>query len=344
MNERTQIWEVAPHFCGLHSDVARRRLLLVLKMFIDESGKGQKPLFVMGGYIARAEQWASFDDEWRAVLNAPPRIDSFHMAEAIRRPAELAKLPALMKVIKDHSLAGIVTTVRTDDFEEVLKGRIAPAMDRPYSLMFYSIILECLQWEADNGLDEKIDFIFDEQHEESDRLLASWSDFVKALSDDAKRIIGGRPIFVSDLDYPPLQAADILAFSFRRVAFLKENGAAEPDPYLPIVYDREIPLVEMQWTKERLQGLYAEGKAKNAVNGRLFKHEAKMIDDNVDRFISGYNVHMVRTSPPWIVTNPMSIQAIGTKRYRLVDKCPAVGTPHLYKKSTDACLERRRPK
>src|SRR5665213_561253 len=98
MSRRTEIWEVAPHLCGLPSEVARRRLLLGLTAFIDESGKSEEPVFVMAGYIGRAEEWAAFNDEWRTVLDKPPRLDSFHMTEAMYS-GEIRRLPDLLPII-----------------------------------------------------------------------------------------------------------------------------------------------------------------------------------------------------------------------------------------------------
>jgi hypothetical protein len=58
---------------------------MTLKAFIDESGKGDPSIFVMAGFIARAEEWAKFNDDWNAILEKPPTLEYFHMADAVAR-------------------------------------------------------------------------------------------------------------------------------------------------------------------------------------------------------------------------------------------------------------------
>lgn len=42
----------------------------MLQGFIDDSGwDGQSPVFVLAGYVAKAEQWEAFSDEWQKVLD-----------------------------------------------------------------------------------------------------------------------------------------------------------------------------------------------------------------------------------------------------------------------------------
>ena len=49
---------------------------MVLRAYIDESehqASEGPPVFVMGGFIAPAESWAKFSDEWQEVLDMRPR-------------------------------------------------------------------------------------------------------------------------------------------------------------------------------------------------------------------------------------------------------------------------------
>jgi Protein of unknown function (DUF3800) len=56
---------------------------MVLQAFFDDSGnEPSSPLFVLAGLITTHEQWAKFSNEWQAILDGPPRLDYFKMAEA----------------------------------------------------------------------------------------------------------------------------------------------------------------------------------------------------------------------------------------------------------------------
>jgi hypothetical protein len=55
---------------------------MALQAFIDDSGRGQDPAFVLAGWIASPEKWAEFSDEWKRILHESPRIEFFKMHEA----------------------------------------------------------------------------------------------------------------------------------------------------------------------------------------------------------------------------------------------------------------------
>jgi len=331
----TRIWEVAPHLCGLPSEAARRRLLLVLKVFVDESGKGDEPVFVMAGYIARAEQWATFNDEWRAALDEEPRIDAFHMTEAMWN-GEVRRLPKLLPIIGRNVLAGVTVTVAHKDYQSVFRGRVGKRLDRPYFFMYHSIIVSCLQWQIANGFNEPMDFIFDEQNEESDHLQSIFSEVRDMLPDEFRSRVGNRPIHVSDHDYPPLQAADILAWSLRRV-YHRIDSRESPDEFLKDVFET-VPIEKIYWTKQKLDDLYRGAKEINASDKRMFQYEGEAIARRLDMIISELNQKRLADAKEGETIDLVSIRAKGMKRFRLVHSCPLSSNPHLHRKASDECL------
>jgi len=59
--------------------------MMVLQACLDDSGELDQtinPVFVLAGFIAESESWASFSHDWHAALYAPPSIKYFKMAEA----------------------------------------------------------------------------------------------------------------------------------------------------------------------------------------------------------------------------------------------------------------------
>jgi hypothetical protein len=68
---------------GLPTPARKRRLLMPMQAFIDESGgSGQGPIMIAVGLIGAAEKWASFADRWKEGLNLEPPISALHMHEA----------------------------------------------------------------------------------------------------------------------------------------------------------------------------------------------------------------------------------------------------------------------
>jgi hypothetical protein len=68
---------------GLLSCERARRHLLMLQVFIDDSGRGVDPVFVLAGYVGRVRNWEDFSDRWQKVLKQPPAIEYLKATEAI---------------------------------------------------------------------------------------------------------------------------------------------------------------------------------------------------------------------------------------------------------------------
>lgn len=338
MSAGTPIYEVAPHLCGFEANRARRRLLLVLKAFIDESGKTEPPVFVMAGFLARAEQWAAFNDEWRAVLDEPHPIEAFHMVDS-EWTGDRKRLGKLIDVIRRHVITGIAVTVFHDDYEAIFKGRVAKRMDRPYFLMYHSIMTLAMEWEIENGMDEPIDFIFDEQHGESDYLQSIFTRIKEMAPPEIQRRFGSRPIHADDKKVLPLQAADILAWSLRRVGYLAVQGKP-PDDFLSNLF-RKIPFKRTHWTREMLAHGLLRSAEKNQREGKLFKYQFDTAARNMDVIISGYNKQKLQQAKPNETVQLTAIPAKEMARFLLVHKCPGADSPHLHRRSTNECLAGR---
>lgn len=62
----------------------RRRKLVIINGYVDETESDA--VFVMAGYVAPADMWAKFSDEWAAALEAKPRISALKTNDAMRSP------------------------------------------------------------------------------------------------------------------------------------------------------------------------------------------------------------------------------------------------------------------
>jgi hypothetical protein len=91
---------------------------------LDDSGEMDRtinPVFVLAGFIAESESWASFSHDWGAALDAPRSLNYFKMVESANlrdqfdgwsREQANAKIYDLVSVIKKY--AGIRISVSID--------------------------------------------------------------------------------------------------------------------------------------------------------------------------------------------------------------------------------------
>ena len=95
-----------------------------LRFYIDDSGKNDPPVFVLGGIAFQTERVAAFEAEWTAELTSSPAIPYLKMKDAnagrgafkgVPRSERNAKLARLGEILRKHATATIAVIVRHDD-------------------------------------------------------------------------------------------------------------------------------------------------------------------------------------------------------------------------------------
>jgi hypothetical protein len=164
-------------------------------------------------------------------------------------------------VVTNHLTLAIRVITPLKAYNAVFRGRVAKGMDDPYWLTFYTIMMEMVRYELRMGIKEKVDFIFDEQKGKSKLVQKFWDSYVEAAPPEAKPLLGGRPIHRSDLEFLPLQAADLIAWHIRRN---EHEMRLHGHPYKSSVWDRlsTINLVGWEWTKPTLRELFSRVRRK----------------------------------------------------------------------------------
>lgn len=269
---------------GLAEPWRSRRLMLMLQAFIDDSGTtGDTPVFVLAGYLSSEWKWEAFADAWQEVLDLPePKpIDVFKMAEARQfrhrhsrffgfTQQELdARLLKLVDVIDRHVEHGVVSVVPIDLYEKHFKGLFNPdALDRPYFLSFFGMMVKLTSLTQRLKLGDRIDFIFDTQGGESKSLLVSqFEQFVGIAPPEVKALIGGSiPKFEREEDFKPLQAADMLAWHARRY-YYDLLGGRHPwedssNPYLAKLLKPQHDILHV-WSEQQMIDVINVFKASN---------------------------------------------------------------------------------
>lgn len=207
------------------------RLLVNLQAVIDDSHDDPDGAYVLAGYIASAEAWAQFSEEWSELLPrfgvlAPSGNYRFKMSEMAATEERRSRVPAFYRVIEKHVAVSISAKINMADLRRVQARLFVPGLDIDWGLYAnpYFVTFRCLmdkfhierqrmtEWLPD---DQKIDFYFDNQAEKG-AIAVMWDSYIVERPDDVKRFYGAAPIFRDDEEFLPLQAADFWAWWVRK--------------------------------------------------------------------------------------------------------------------------------
>jgi hypothetical protein len=218
---------------------------MILRAYIDDSDINREPVSILAGWIAPAGSWAAFADEWQRGLDMKPRLKYFKMSECMGFGGEFAgwskesrdhRLRYFVKLIEEHKLLAIGGVIRTAEYREIFRNSPVKTFDVPYYLMFFGLmaglatsfadIQEAVATKAD-----KVDFVFDDQPGQMEKVLASWSYFKEVAPDHIRPLLGDPPIFRNDMTTLPLQAADLYAWHLRAQETATFSGEAYQSPW-----------------------------------------------------------------------------------------------------------------
>lgn len=189
---------------------------------IDDSASDDGRIFVLAGYIAPAEKWAMFADEWQVLLDEEPKLKRFKMNAMARSGVRRARCERFYRVIENHVTAAISCVLRADELAEVVDNTKPPkgvknweGMKNPYYTAVRALIQKLAMHQDKFKIDEPIDFIFDMQTEQA-KVLEAWNYMYLSVTPDLRAMLGNLPVFLDDERDLPLQAADFWAWFVRR--------------------------------------------------------------------------------------------------------------------------------
>lgn len=212
-----QIWALVS---GFPAPARERRLIAMFQAYIDESGNGDDELFVMGGYIAPAENWARFSDEWQEILEMRsshfPTLEYFKMSEMKTTPDRLEMTSWFYGLIEKYATTAISCAVPVQGLRRAIDRIDWPdyvtdveRLKNPYLFGFKSIITGLAQHPRFE-FSSPVDFIFDDTNDKS-RVVGGWDLMKGTQPDHSRHLIGDTPAFKDDKKVLPLQAADLYA-------------------------------------------------------------------------------------------------------------------------------------
>lgn len=225
---------------GLPKGKRESRLLMVIERYqawVDDSGnEPNDKYFVLAGFVARADCWESFSDDWQAALKISPALDYFKMKEAAALNEQFSRrrgwdegkrderIELLTGIIQKYAALRIHASIKHAEFDQYIKSLPAIsrtlATDHPYLYLAQQLILTTALYQDRLDVHEPCDFIFDKQLGFSAEMAEAWPNFealVKAQTHrNIGRFLGSEPIYRDDKCFVPLQAADLYAWQIRK--------------------------------------------------------------------------------------------------------------------------------
>jgi hypothetical protein len=203
----------------------------------------------------RAETWSDFSADWQEALNEARPLKSLHMTSSFHgwTPAQReAKLLRLAAVINKYEPLSLTCSINKSDYKALVVPNAPYDLRDPYGICFQTFVITAARLASHFNIKGQIDFVFDCQGN-SGTNAALWYPLIKQLQEPwIKEMMGATPIFRSDEDVLPLQAADMLAWH-RRILFDPHCSVFNRKIADDIIFNHaelEVPIEMMQsWGK-----------------------------------------------------------------------------------------------
>jgi hypothetical protein len=193
---------------------------MIWRAYIDDSGRGDhSPVLVLGGWIAPISTWSEFVPHWDVMLEMPPRLEYFKMNEAARLGGQFEfwseerrdeRVSIAYKTIEERIPYQVSVVLELEAYHRIYTTEwFEDRVTNPYYFAFYAIIDGVAREQSKYGLNNPVDFVFDDQAMEKDKIVRAWG----ALKEHSRNrdLIGSVPAFLDDKKFKPLQAADLMA-------------------------------------------------------------------------------------------------------------------------------------
>lgn len=214
--------------CGFPKSVRERRPLVVLEAvdgYADDSAE-TNAAYVLAGWISTAPRWEDFSEGFEKA--GLPR--TMHLKNTRRLRGE--RVRKLAELTNQYAMYRVDCLLHQGNYDLTIKGKIDPAIDSPYFVLFFQVIIAAATLLDRIGSDDTVDWIFDEQGKIGCESVG-WYYWIKERAQpNLKRRLGATPIFRDDEKVLPLKAADLFAWQIRRhVAY----EAPKNEPLSPIL-------------------------------------------------------------------------------------------------------------
>lgn len=237
--------------------------------YFDESGLheggtlGASPVVVMGGFVAKTEQWAMFSDEWQAVLDRH-NIDCFHMTDfnsgqkqfkGMKDNEKDILIDQLIRVITIRARVGIIAYFHVEDYRAVINEMPESYIVKPYAVCSLACMDMVRRWASERGYTEPIPYVFDRGARYSGEFNVAYNLHLKDYAAASQEFLLGTFALEDKKRFKPLQAADVLAYWSYRRNYNKVAETPIPIKY-PLLKLLDMPIAEEQIDKETIRLIF----------------------------------------------------------------------------------------
>ena len=218
-------------------------------------------VFVVAGFVAPAEKWALFSDEWRLALSLPRGVPKLVANEAMKLRGAFhgfskddrdKKLSFLSRIIMRYVSFELFVVIPMKEFNKEFENSGLPKIaGDPYYPAMMAVIRKVANRQITLNTTEKMDFVFDEKKKQQARILAAWTSISENQSPEMRMAISSTPRFVSDDYVLPLQAADWAAWHRREQGILGAAFNVLDAPW-------RVPVMDIIFTPEIIRLTLAE--------------------------------------------------------------------------------------
>jgi hypothetical protein len=241
-------------------------VVIMIKTFMDETGiHDDAEMVAVGGYLARPMAWRDWTKDWnthkRKVPPGRKPIKVFHSTDCANHKKEFEGwtkeerdpyVAQLLPVIREHELAGIVIGVNLLALAEAMRTHpeLLEMFGTPYTACFQWAISIIMDFATGHGRGERMAFVHETNAFKGEALKAF--DYVEKYLNPRK--IPMTMAFGSKADYPPLQAADVLAYEGGK--FLKNPKGTPRRAWTALDPDKN-KIIARSYGKENMPKLIA---------------------------------------------------------------------------------------
>ena len=210
---------------------------MALIAYFDAGGDETLPTLSAAGFIARAEQWNLFNEEW-AIALAAAGVSSLHMRDFAHsvgqfelwkgdEPRRAQFLSHLTSIVRRHTMKHVAVTLLISIYDQLnAKATVRERLGSPYVLTMLNAILLAQHWRDSNLASEPLAVCLEHGDKDQTTLLEVLKrvEFPHEVAAIPKRsIVDGRTSYVL-----PFQAADFLAYEYQKaMRTMREGGVTE---------------------------------------------------------------------------------------------------------------------
>ncbi len=222
------------------------------QFYADESAQGG--LYTIAGYLSSSEKWSKFSEQWDLLARRYGKVHSsgkyyLHMREQAKDPHLTEFINAFARLVEEYVIYGLAVVIRESDLVRIfnyllvkdfygkevnLKGKILHNATEFANFVLQEYVAR-FAWEGQiDGVNsgEKIQIIFDERSGCNKVIEDTEYSLENSYFSDR---LGPIPLFKNDVDNPPLQAADMVAYWLLQHMLNANRGLTQG-----IVFDQNV--------------------------------------------------------------------------------------------------------